>query len=80
MHGSSASISSLRFSLSPALSSLLPAGLTVEQFRLEVNRIVLVAHSPHATAACPLCGELSTWVHSRYVRRSANLPWQGRIV
>lgn len=60
--------------------SLLPAGLTVEQFRLEADRIVLVARSSHTTTACPLCSEPSSRIHSRYVRRLADLPWQGRVV
>lgn len=33
-----------------------------------------------ASASCPLCGELSTRVHSRYVRTLADLPWHGVAV
>ena len=29
---------------------------------------------------CPLCGRLSTRVHSRYVRTLSDLPWAGRTV
>jgi transposase len=37
--------------------------------------IVVKAILPHSS--CPLCGGFSTLVHSRYVRRIADLPWQG---
>lgn len=42
---------------------------------------VLAEVSDTATAvACPLCHQLSHRIHSRYVRRLADLPWQGLTV
>ncbi|MGI4828594.1 MAG: transposase family protein [Janthinobacterium lividum] len=31
----------------------------------------------HASASCPSCGTSSRKVHSRYIRRLADLPWDG---
>lgn len=42
------------------------AGLTLE----------ICAQAPHA--ACPLCGQPSARVHSRYTRHPQDLPWVGQ--
>ncbi|WP_448191500.1 transposase family protein, partial [Azospirillum sp. sgz301742] len=44
------------------------------------DRIVLVAKPTAIESACPLCGYMSGRVHSTYVRRLADLPWQGKRV
>jgi transposase len=41
------------------------------------DQITVIAFSKAAEARCPLCGQLSQRIHSRYVRNLADLPWQG---
>src|SRR3954471_10695082 len=58
----------------------MPGGLVVEQVLPEPDRVTVVARSRLPTAACPDCHASSSRVHSRYERRLADLPWQGRPV
>lgn len=53
---------------------------------LELTDITGIAEEPHLVmtlavtqkaAACPQCGQLATRIHSRYMRRVADLPWTG---
>jgi Transposase and inactivated derivatives len=60
--------------------AVIPAGLSIVQLIPTSGRIVLVAKPTVATSACPLCGQASSRVHSTYVRRLADLPWQGKRV
>ena len=62
------------------LLPLIPGGLVVEQVLPEPDRITVVARSRLPGAACPDCRASSSRVHSRYERRLADLPWQGRPV
>lgn len=62
------------------LSSLIPAGLIVESVAEEEGVIVVSARAGSAERACPLCGRLSSRVHSRYVRTAADLPYAGKRV
>jgi transposase len=62
------------------LLPLIPGGLVVEQVLPEPDRVTVVARSRLSTAACPDCHASSSRVHSRYERRLADLPWQGRPV
>jgi transposase len=62
------------------LLPLIPGGLVVEQVLPEPDRVTVVARSRLPTAACPDCDAPSSRVHSRYERRLADLPWQGRPV
>jgi transposase len=62
------------------LLPLIPGGLVVEQVLPEPDRVTVVARSRLPTAACPDCHASSSRVHSRYERRLADLPWQGRPV
>jgi transposase len=59
-----------------ATSSLpLPPSLHVETLMLGNDSLTILA-SPDATdASCPLCGERSNRVHSRYVRTLADRSW-----
>ncbi|QOZ36180.1 hypothetical protein XH92_34595 [Bradyrhizobium sp. CCBAU 53421] len=41
---------------------------------------MLVARPKSAISLCPRCGYQTGRVHSHYVRRLADLPWQGRVV
>jgi transposase len=59
---------------------LIPGGLAVEQVLPEPARIIIVARPRLPTSACPSCRAPSSRVHSRYERRLADLPWQGRPV
>lgn len=58
----------------------IPAGLLVEQVLPEPDRITILARPSSPTCACPLCGQASDRVHSRYRRVPADLPWQGCLV
>lgn len=62
------------------LSSLIPAGLIVNGVAENEGAIVVSARGAAAERACPLCGRLSRRVHSRYVRRAADLPYAGKRV
>src|SRR4051812_8407857 len=62
------------------LPPLIPGGLVVEQVLPRHDRVTVVARSSFPTAACPGCRAPSSRVHSRYERRLADLPWQGRPV
>jgi transposase len=59
---------------------LIPGGLVVEQVLPEPDRVTVVARSRLPTSPCPDCRAPSSRVHSRYERRLADLPWQGRSV
>ena len=59
---------------------LIPGGLAVEQVLPEPDRITIVARLRPPTSTCPDCHVPSSRVHSRYERRLADLPWQGRPV
>src|SRR5262245_55430911 len=60
----------------------LPANssLEIEQVLIDADAVRLVVRTTEPTAACPCCGRYSDRVHSRYQRRLADLPWQGRTV
>jgi len=62
------------------LSSLIPAGLVVEDVAEQDGAIVVSARSGVSARACPLCGRWSGRIHSRYVRTAADLPYAGRRV
>jgi transposase len=66
--------------LPASVVSLLPAGLTVDRLLPGPDRILLLARSRRKRAPCPSCARPSGRRHSTYVRRLADLPWQGRIV
>jgi transposase len=54
-----------------------PSELRLEGLRITPNRIIITAAARRRSARCPTCGEASQRVHSRYVRRLADLPWHG---
>jgi transposase len=62
------------------LSSLIPAGLIVDEIAESETVIVVCARSKASERACPRCGMLSSRIHSRYVRRAADLPCAGKKV
>lgn len=57
--------------------SLMPPGLSVERIEIGSTEIVAVARSRLVAASCPVCGHVSTRVHSRYRRCLADLPAHG---
>jgi transposase len=59
---------------------LVPAGFVVEQVLPSPDRLVIISRVRALSAACPICNRSSARVHSRYTRKLADLPWQGRRV
>jgi transposase len=62
------------------LSSLIPAGLIVDDITESETALVVSARAKASGHACPRCGTLSSRVHSRYVRTAADLPCAGKKV
>ena len=62
------------------LLPLIPDGLAVEHVRPEPDRITILVRPRCPSSPCPGCSMPSSRVHSRYKRRLADLPWQGRPV
>jgi transposase len=62
--------------------TLLPdgRGLCCDSVHWDGQRITVVVSSAAAQSACPCCGKVSERIHSRYLRRLADLPWQGAAV
>lgn len=63
-----------------SLSSLIPAGLAVERFEVADDVLFVTASARNSRATCPSCSSPARRVHSRYVRRVADLPSAGRPV
>jgi len=40
-------------------------------------RLVMVLRSACQESRCPVCAQISRRVHSRYLRRLSDLPWEG---
>ena len=62
------------------ISTLVPSGLVVESVSDSSDLISLAVRSQALMAKCPLCGAASRRIHSRYVRRVADLPCAGRRI
>ena len=58
-------------------TSLVPQapGLRLQDTTIIGQTILLRMTTMHACAACPICAQPSTHVHSRYTRTLADLPW-----
>lgn len=54
-----------------------PKRLKLLGVRATETAITLVARTSSRLARCPVCGNRSRRVHSRYTRKLADLPWQG---
>lgn len=54
-----------------------PSAIKLTYIRLAADSITIVVKTALPHSSCPLCDRRSTFVHSRYVRRIADLPWQG---
>ena len=59
---------------------LIPRQLIVEKVIVETERIVIDCRLRLIAPRCPRCRRVSSRMHSRYQRRIADLPWQGRPV
>lgn len=57
-----------------------PSRLTLDLIRADRSSITVLMATTATSAACPLCGESSSRLHSRYVRTLADLPWHGVAV
>ena len=60
--------------------ALVPSELIVTEILTAEDQITIRACPREASAWCPACELRSDRVHSRYDRRLADLPWQGRVV
>src|SRR5262245_16182648 len=54
---------------------LIPLSLHVEALLLGDDGVTIRAVSEATDVRCPVCGELTDRVHSRYARTLADLPW-----
>jgi transposase len=54
--------------------------LTLSQIDIDGKIVRLIAHVAGSSAVCPGCGQPSTHVHDRHVRRPMDLPWRGYTV
>jgi transposase IS204/IS1001/IS1096/IS1165 family protein len=54
--------------------------LRVEDLQVTADTVVVTARSIQPQACCPRRQRSATRVHSRYRRRLADVPWQGRRV
>jgi len=59
------------------IERLLPAspGLRMHHIRVASHELTLVLTSSRSEACCPLCGQKTSRVHSRYSRTLQDLPW-----
>ena len=59
--------------------TLLPVetALSCDSVEWNGNKITVAVSSVSSSSSCPRCGRSSERVHSNYVRRLADLPWQG---
>jgi transposase len=64
------------------LTELLPGKgkLELDSCELISSKIVLAVHTTSLTAQCPACHTSSSYVHSSYLRRPADLSWAGFAV
>src|SRR3712207_7450309 len=62
--------------------TLLPdaPGLVLEDAYFVDHKMVTVLRSTASAACCPLCGGVSSSVHSHYQRAPTDLPWAGHPV
>ena len=54
-----------------------PEAIRLDCIRPSPSAITLVVRTTAPLVVCPRCQRRSSRVHSRYVRRVADLPWQG---
>jgi transposase len=64
--------------LNPLLPEAVP--LRCRHIRIQPDLVTVVVETTGPKAACPICGQPSRRLHSRYTRTLGDLPWQGRVV
>jgi formylglycine-generating enzyme required for sulfatase activity len=64
--------------LSLPVLSLDPANLTLQGVEAGTSPATIFVQATAAQARCPKCNEPSKRIHSHYVRKLADLPWQGQ--
>lgn len=57
-----------------------PEAVSLESFVSQEGLIILRVHAVQKKAQCPSCQNYSSSLHSRYIRRVADLPWHGVAV
>ncbi|MEJ7575909.1 MAG: transposase family protein [Pyrinomonadaceae bacterium] len=57
-----------------------PHAIRLETIRSSEKSLTLVVRAVRRGSECPRCSRVATRVHSRYVRRVADLPWHGVAV
>jgi len=57
-----------------------PNLLHLERISSEPDLITIIVKTKSKQALCPQCHSPSAYLHSRYVRRLADLPWLGVAV
>jgi zinc-finger of transposase IS204/IS1001/IS1096/IS1165 len=60
--------------------ALVPRGFVVDEITSDGGSALITVRSIETASICPGCGTRSDRVHSRYYRRSADLPIAGRPV
>lgn len=54
--------------------------MQLDQVALDGDVIVIAVQANAPSSSCPLCGQPSDRIHSRYTRTLADLPWHGKSV
>src|SRR5438105_9825157 len=62
----------------PPLTEDLP--ISISLMAVERDHVVLYADGVADAARCPACGDLTSRVHDRYLRRPLDQPWRGWTV
>src|SRR3954454_6075548 len=62
--------------------TLLPKapGLKLQDVAIDAEMVSFSVESTRPTACCPVCGQETARLHSRYLRTLTDLPWGGRSV
>ncbi|HEU5383870.1 MAG TPA: transposase family protein [Ktedonobacteraceae bacterium] len=66
--------------IQPTLLLGLPAYLCLEQIEIASHALTLSLAVETASAACPLCQQKSSRIHSHYIRTLADLPCGGKAL
>lgn len=66
--------------MSKRILPLIPPSLVVDHFQQSKEAIWIDCRFRSTGAKCPECRKASNRIHSRYERRLADLPWQGRTL
>ncbi|WP_156386996.1 MULTISPECIES: transposase family protein [unclassified Rhizobium] len=62
------------------IASLAPSGFAVDEVEVVADSVLVRLRARHLSAVCPDCGRMSRRIQSQYMRRPADLPFDGRRV